>query len=636
MARQLVAQKYILKIHTDRLKRAKWNLVLPLNEARLNGEVISIGDSQMLRWIDELNGLESTEGRVREIRREIRRVHQMENNPQTRTQIRKLYEELDALQYKPDYMHVVVDKNKDFLRACKGFKVNGVKYVRLLGTAGGVKMSTVVFVSERLAPVLRERIDNGRNTSEELVPAKFEAYRALTCSGSLPVSMPRGILVVKDCETHFKEDVQYITDEGDGEPEISTINDYEVTLDESDGYGLMLPSLASRWSQEMKLKYTTCAVNLRNSWTKGMVFAFDFLEFAEKVAGSYMVRDAWGNEVDIRSVELILTTSQLKLWSSYESIDHYLACCEKNHYTFGVAKTAPKELEDRRTLNYQFIQSYRLTDEQIDELIMPTVNELKDVIYGDYRKALLFMAGTKLDDESALQQPPYIRAMMVEPRMFNDPYVQQRIRRAIARRIDEAKIGVIGVHGNYSILGGDPYALCQSIFGLEVTGLLRAGEVYNRYWVDAGAERVVCFRAPMSTHENIRVMKVAGGDEARYWYRYITTCTLTNAWDTARQAWNGADCDGDILMLTDNSVLLNAARPLPTLYCVQRSAKKHAITEELLVQANIDSFGNDVGKVTNRITSMYDVQSRFKPGSAEYEELAYRIKSGQLFQQNSM
>ncbi len=39
---------------------------------------------------------------------------------------------------------------------------------------------------------------------------------------------------------------------------------------------------------------------------KGMVFTFDFLDFAEKVAGSYMVKDAWGNDVDIRNVELIL------------------------------------------------------------------------------------------------------------------------------------------------------------------------------------------------------------------------------------------------------------------------------------------------------------------------------------------
>ena len=160
MSKQQVAQKYIFKIHTDRLKKSKWHLKLALSEARDNDEVISIGDSQMLRWIDELNGITGSEERVREIRSEIKALRRRENALHYRRRIRDLYNELDAIQFKPDYMHLVVDRNKDFLRACKGFTINDVKYVRLLGTSGGVKNSTVVFVSERLAPVLRSRIDN--------------------------------------------------------------------------------------------------------------------------------------------------------------------------------------------------------------------------------------------------------------------------------------------------------------------------------------------------------------------------------------------------------------------------------------------------------------------------------------------
>ena len=59
-------------------------------------------------------------------------------------------------------------------------------------------------------------------------------------------------------------------------------------------------------------------------------------------------------------------------------------------------------------------------------------------------------------------------------------------------------------------------------------------------------------------------------------------------------------------------------------------------TEEDLIRSNIDGFGNEVGKVTNRVTSMYDVQAMFEPGSVEYETLAYRIQCGQLYQQNTI
>ena len=47
-----------------------------------------------------------------------------------------------------------------------------------------------------------------------MVPAKLEAYKALTCSASVPVSIPKGILVVSDCETEFLSDVVYLNDEG--------------------------------------------------------------------------------------------------------------------------------------------------------------------------------------------------------------------------------------------------------------------------------------------------------------------------------------------------------------------------------------------------------------------------------------
>ena len=53
---------------------------------------------------------------------------------------------------------------------------------------------------------LKKRIDNGRNKSIELVPAKLGAYEALCASASVPVSWPNGVIVVPDVETHFVSD----------------------------------------------------------------------------------------------------------------------------------------------------------------------------------------------------------------------------------------------------------------------------------------------------------------------------------------------------------------------------------------------------------------------------------------------
>lgn len=606
-------------------------------EARRNEEVISLSDSQMLRFIDMLNGVKDADTIAKNIKKEIKTVKKQENSLQNRKKIKKLYEKLDEIQYKPDYVCLIIDKEKDYWRATKGFKINGIEYVRMVGTNGGIKNSTIVFVSKRLYPELKRRTDNGRNMEKEMVPAKLEAYQGLLCSGSIPVSMPKGVTVVNDCITHFKSDIISLNDETDGEPVMELIRDADVKLNESDGYGIMLPSLAQRWSEELKLDYLVSGVNTRFAWEKGMVFTFDFLEFADKVAGKRTIIDAWGDEVDLSNVELILTTSMVKLWDSYESCEHYLKCCAENDYTFAVTKTCPKELERERNLNYQFIQSYELPDEQIDELIQPTINEIKEVLGMDWRKTILFLKGAGLNEKNVRYvDSDFAKALMIDKRMIDDPFVKKKVYSLIKKRINDAKIGVIKIKGNYSIISGDPYSLCQSIFGLEVTGLLKAGELYNKYWVDRDTERLACFRAPMTCHNNIRLLSVAKSDEVQHWYQYMQTCTILNSWDTTTHALNGADKDGDLVLLTDNKVLVENIKELPAIMCAQRKARKCVVTEDDIIQSNIDSFGDDIGKTTNWITSMFEVRARFEKRTAEYDTLSYRIRCGQLYQQNAI
>ena len=597
--------------------------------------MIALADSQVLRWLDELNGIDDADARALQIKREIRMLRRADNSAENRRAIKKLYQKLDAIQFKPDYMCLIIDKEKDYWRACEGFAINGIVYKRLLGTAGGIKNSTIVFISERYVDEIRRRIDNGRDMNQKLVPAKLEAYKALACSASVPVSWPRGILVVHDFETVFHEDTIYLTDENDGEPVMEEHKDTEIHLDGCDGCGLMLPSLAERWSQELGLDYRMSGCNTRLSFEKGMIFTFDFLDFAENVAGKYEVQDVWGEVHDIRDIELIFTESMLKLWEGYASIDQYLDCCHENNYTMCVTKVTPKELENERTLNYQFIQSYKLTDEDIEELIAPTVQEIRDVLGMDWAKTVLFLAGSGVGQSNLeAMKPGLAKAIMADQRILDDPFVRSSVYQLIRNRINEAKVGVLNVHGNYSIVSGDPYALCQSIFGMEVTGLLKAGEVYNGYWKEQPCDELVCFRAPMSVHNNIRKVSVCRRDDASYWYRYNTTGTIYNVWDSMTAALNGMDADGDLVMLTDNPVLVRKHRRLPTIMCIQRKAAKVIPTEEVTIRSNIAAFGNEIGKTTNWVTSMYDVQAGFKPGSREYEELEYRTKVGQLVQQN--
>lgn len=80
---------------------------MPVAEARKNDEVISLADSQVLRWLDELNGITDAESRAREIKSEIKQLRKELNSIQNRRRVKQLYSKLDEIQFKPDYLCII-------------------------------------------------------------------------------------------------------------------------------------------------------------------------------------------------------------------------------------------------------------------------------------------------------------------------------------------------------------------------------------------------------------------------------------------------------------------------------------------------------------------------------------------------
>lgn len=92
----------------------------------------------------------------------------------------------------------------------------------------------------------------------------------------------------------------------------------------------------------------------------------------------------------------------------------------------------------------------------------------------------------------------------------------------------------------------------------------------------------------------------------------------------------------DALITTNNPIILRNTKSMPTIICEQRSVPKTKVTENRLKKANKNGFGEDIGTITNRITTMYDVLASLEKGSPEYDELMERIICGQAYQQESI
>lgn len=627
--------------------------------------VVSLGSSQVLRWLTKLQGRENDDLRASEIKKEIKFIKKLENSYENKQKITKLYNELYEKQFQQDYLMLIIDSPKDYREACKnkfsitidyGEREETVTYVRLLGTAGSIKKSTIMFINENKHDEIMRRINNGRymgpkegepvknhngiELNYKFIPAKLSAYFALQCSASISVPWPR-IIVVNDAEVSFIDRVRIVKSSGNEEnpdwPSVSDPQMVEINANVSDGMGFISPEMSAKWAGALgEGTEPLSGYNTRCAFVKGMVFCVPFVQFAEEIAHTYIIKDAWGDYRDVRDADVILTVSMLKLWDSYDGYEDYYANCMANDYDFCIAKSTPHELRNVHTTNYQYLQDFSFTDEQINDLVTPTVEKIKECLGLDWKKLILYMCGSGLDENNVLKMDSMCKSIMANPELINDPYVRSKVEKMIQKRINSAKIGVLDVEGDYAIAGNDPYSLLQSMFGMKITGLLKAGECYHKYWSDKNANEICVFRAPMTSIENVCKLKVVANPEMSKWYRYIKTCILLNSWDMTATRCNGQDYDSDANFTSNNLVLLDAFEYKDTLMCVQDKMPKKVPTEEDFISSDINGFGDSIGSVTNRGTNMISLREKFSPDSEEYKRLEYRISTMMNYQQNAI
>ena len=207
--KSLLSIRHLFKLNSKRILEANSDLTLPYDEAVRRAEVIALASSNTLRMIDKINGKDSfeKEKEIKELKERKKKLLNKKNTRKNKIEIKEINEKIRKEIFVEDYLCVVMDTKGDYDKLLKGFRVNGIEYNRLLSTSGGVKKSVIVFCSTRIHEQLNNQLNAERNPNIKFVPAKLEAYISLACSASFPVSVPKGILVVGEPMTRFKEDV---------------------------------------------------------------------------------------------------------------------------------------------------------------------------------------------------------------------------------------------------------------------------------------------------------------------------------------------------------------------------------------------------------------------------------------------
>ena len=114
MAKQKTTQQFVFKINSTLLAKNNWDLTLPLERARkVPGLVVSLADSQILTWINQINGTINYDNEAKAIKKEIKFLKKQPNSQENKQAIKNKYKDLYALQFKEDYVSLIIDKPSD-------------------------------------------------------------------------------------------------------------------------------------------------------------------------------------------------------------------------------------------------------------------------------------------------------------------------------------------------------------------------------------------------------------------------------------------------------------------------------------------------------------------------------------------
>ena len=536
---QKLQQFYVLKFNSGRLKKDKYNININIKTARKNGELIALGDNQVLRSIRKIKGRKVDFDFINELFKERRRITRRKKCIENKQKILQIDKDIDNLLFMPEYISVVIEKHSDYKHIIKEkFTVNGKKYVRLLCGAGNARRNTVFFVQEDIYEELDKILRNGHNPLK-ITESKYNAYYALSNSATYSVSEPR-VCVVPDKEIQMVKKIDWATER---EPDdIIEEQERELTFNLWDGMGICSPELAEQWSKDLDLDYVPCSFCIRNYFVKGMVCVFDFHKFSREVANKHIITDLYGNEIDTDNIDMIITESQFKLWKGYNSWQHYLDCCKENDGRWGVTKFTPKEDKTAVFTNYQFLQVLNLdTPEKIKELCNPTVEWFDKITSQDSNYSLLYLLGSLCDkplNEMETEEfmdifntlEPSVRALILNRDLINDTYIKTKLARSLNRKIEESYLGKLMVSGNFQFMISEPYSLCEHIYGLPVKGLLKEHEHYSQYWNNRNVDKVVAMRAPLTYSSEANLLNLQNNDKVNEWYKYLYSGVVYNIW----------------------------------------------------------------------------------------------------------
>lgn len=485
-----------------------------------------------------------------------------------------------------------------------GFICNNTKYCRMKRSSGSARVGKCLFINQDLfKPILKFSSGNFiPKNGQELDLAAYESYISLPSSSiidTISIS-PENILLIDDFESVFREDV--IETHNENGWLTTSEKNCEISNSIWDGQSLIDVSLMGDYSCYgmillRNLMFKSCCFNCNiQQWFKDNNI-IDISQLNGKTRAKH-----------IEDIKLITTPNSIK-YLKFDTLDNWL---DNLYPKFGIVK------HDKKThffggrlvqTHYQLINTLQLSKDEVRDFLQESL-DFAQLLRTNPAVVRYYIKYPDINEFTPMERPmldknDVVYNLMCINNSFTDTkYYREFLIDLLRSYYKNLKNGHIYVNGNYSTLLGNPIEMLQQSIGIfHGISQIGIGNIHNTRF--EYGKTLLGSRSPHVTMGNILLAANTENPLIDCYFNLTDEIVCINSiGENILQRLSGADFDSDTMLLTDNKILIKAAKrnyhvfKTPTSFVTAKKVKRYYTPEE---QADLDikTSVNKIGEIIN-------------------------------------
>ncbi|WP_251316680.1 hypothetical protein [Flintibacter muris] len=497
-----------------------------------------------------------------------------------------------------------------------GFLCDGIRYVRFKRSAGSSRVGKCLFIDERLYRQMHkwEMCGIKVKRGQDIDLAALEPYIALTLSSIIDTIQihPENILVVKDYKSVFRDRV-VATRFVDGRL-VSKVEDVEIGNSIWDGQSLMDRSVFLDFQKQQQKTNPDVREHgmllLRARFFKSCCFNANIQQwFSDNGITDVGQLNGVTTAKRIEDIKLITTLSSIK-YVKFGKLEDWLNTLES---TFGVVKhEKPTHFFNGRMVqtHYQLLNTLQMTYDEVERLVKPSLDYARmikiDIAVMRHQIGYQYQSFNEdFYNKAITSKNDIIYRMLGLTDKFAETKIYQQFRDDLVKSfIKNLRLGHLLVQGNYSTICGNPIEMLKQAIGVfDGSSVIEKGTVHSTRFENH--KELLGSRSPHVTMGNILVTRnVLRSEINRYMNPTKEIVYINSINENILERLSGADFDSDTVMLTDNEILVQAAKrnydrfPVPT-KLVESETRQRKYTDIDKADLDIKTSINKIGEIIN-------------------------------------